>query len=75
MKNFILSYILIIYSLYFIISVKIEKPTEIDLDYITVNFDNLSQKSNLVQSFTKISNSGNITLMETFLSKLKEKKN
>ena len=74
MKNFILSYILIIYSLYFIISVKIEKPTEIDLDYITENFDNLSQKSNLVQSFTKISNSGNITLMETFLSKLKEKK-
>ena len=74
MKNFILSYILIIYSLYFIISVKIEKPTKIDLDYITENFDNLSQKSNLVQSFTKISNSGNITLMETFLSKLKEKK-
>ena len=74
MKNFILSYILIIYSLYFIISVKIEKPTEIDLDYITENFDNLSQKSNLVQSFTKISNSGNITLMETFLSKLKKKK-
>ena len=74
MKNFILSYILIIYSLYFIISVKIEKPTEIDLDYITENFDNLSQKSNLVQSFTKISNSGNITLMEIFLSKLKEKK-
>ena len=74
MKNFILSFILIIYSLYFIISVKIEKPTEIDLDYITENFDNLSQKSNLVQSFTKISNSGNITLMETFLSKLKEKK-
>ena len=74
MKNFILSYILIIYSFYFIISVKIEKPTEIDLDYITENFENLSQKSNLVQSFTKISNSGNITLMETFLSKLKEKK-
>jgi hypothetical protein len=74
MKNFILSYILIIYSFYFIISVKIEKPTEIDLDYITENFENLSQKSNLVQSFTKISNSGNITLMEIFLSKLKEKK-
>ena len=74
MKNFILSYILIIYSFYFIISVKIEKPTEIDLDYITENFENLSQKSNLVQSFTKISNSGNITLMEIFLSQLKEKK-
>ena len=74
MKNFIFSYILIIYLFYFIISVKIEKPTEIDLDHITENFENLSQKSNLVQSFTKISNSGNITLMETFLSKLKEKK-
>ena len=71
MKNFIF-YILIIYLLYSTKSSKIDKPTEIDEDYINENFDNLSK--NLVQSFTKISNSGNITLLDTFLSKLTEKK-
>ena len=71
MKNFIF-YILIIYLLYSTKSSKIDKPTEIDEDYINENFDNLSK--NLVQSFTKISNSGNITLLDTFLSKLAENK-
>ena len=71
MRNFIF-YILIIYLLYTVKSSNIDNPTEIDEDYINENFDNLS--SNLIQSFTKISNSGNITLLDTFLSKLKEKK-
>ena len=71
MKNFILPYILFINLLYFIICLD---SIEIDSDYITENFENLSKKSNLVQSFTKISKSGDINLLETFLSKLKENK-
>ena len=67
-------FLLIIYLLNLSLTVKNEIPSKIDWDYISDNFENLSKKSNLIQSFTKISNSGNITLLEDFISKLKENK-
>ena len=53
---------------------KLENKLEKDREYIFKNFENLSKKSNLVQSFIKISNLGNIILLEEFISKLKENK-
>ena len=67
-------FLLIIYLLNLSLTVKNEIPSKLDWDYISDNFENLSKKSNLIQSFTKISNSGNITLLEDFISKLKENK-
>ena len=55
-------------------SSKITNPTEIDSNYITENFNELSKKSNLIQSFTKISKSGNMTLLEDFLLLLEKNK-
>ena len=72
-KNF-LSYILIFYSINIIFSSKIKNPTEINSKYIIDNFKELSKKSNLIQSFTKISNSGNMTLLEDFLVQLDNNK-
>ena len=72
-KNF-LSYILIFYSINIIFSSKIKNPTEINSKYIIENFKELSKKSNLIQSFTKISNSGNMTLLEDFLVQLDNNK-
>ena len=74
MKNFLFLFLLITYLLISTKSSTSQNPTEIDEDYINNNFENLSKKENLIQSFTKIANSGNFTLLDTFLSKLKENK-
>ncbi len=74
MKNFVLSFLIILFSFYLISSSKITNPTEIDSNYITENFNELSKKSNLIQSFTKISKSGNMTLLEDFLLLLEKNK-
>ena len=74
MKNFLFLFLLITYLLISTKSSTSQNPIEIDEDYINNNFENLSKKENLIQSFTKIANSGNFTLLDTFLSKLKENK-
>ena len=51
-----------------------EEETGLDSNYIKQNFESLSKKANLVNSFTKIFNAGNITLLEYFLSELKQNK-
>ena len=72
MKNLNISFILLF--IYLTKSLKLENKLEKDREYIFKNFENLSKKSNLVQSFIKISNLGNIILLEEFISKLKENK-
>ena len=47
---------------------------EITSDYITENFQYLSEKNNLTNSFTKIYKTGKTFLLEKFLSLLKEHK-
>ena len=74
MKNFVLSFLITLFSIYLISSSKITNPTEIDSNYITENFNELSKKSNLIQSFSKISKSGNMTLLEDFLLLLDKSK-
>ena len=74
MKNIFIFTLIFIYSIILIQSSNTDNKIEIDSDYINDNFETLSKKSNLVHSFTTIFNSGNITLLDTFLSQLKEKK-
>ena len=47
---------------------------EITSDYITENFKQLSEKNNLINSFTKIYKTGKIHLLDNFLSLLKQNK-
>ncbi len=72
-KNFIFCFLII-----YLISLSFQENNEgenaLDSNYIKQNFESLSQKSNLVHSFTKIFNAGNITLLEYFLSELKQNK-
>ena len=73
MKKIFLFYFLIIY----LINLFFQENNEgevLDSNYIQQNFASLSKKSNLVSSFTKIFNAGNITLLEYFLSELKQNK-
>ena len=73
MEKIFLFYFLIIY----LINLSFQENNEgevLDSNYIQQNFASLSKKSNLVSSFTKIFNAGNITLLEYFLSELKQNK-
>ena len=73
MEKIFLIYFLIIY----LINLSFQENNEgevLDSNYIQQNFASLSKKSNLVSSFTKIFNAGNITLLEYFLSELKQNK-
>ena len=72
-KNFIFCF-LIIYLINLSFQENNEGENALDSNYIKQNFESLSQKSNLVHSFTKIFNAGNITLLEYFLSELKQNK-
>ena len=72
-KNFIFCF-LIIYLINLSFQENNEGENALDSNYIKKNFESLSQKSNLVHSFTKIFNAGNITLLEYFLSELKQNK-
>ena len=72
-KNFIFCF-LIIYLINLYFQENNEGENALDSNYIKQNFESLSQKSNLVHSFTKIFNAGNITLLEYFLSELKQNK-
>ena len=74
MKKNILFLVIILFSIDLTLNENKANPEEINSDYITKNFENLSKKSNLLQSFTKIANSGHLELLETFLEKLKENK-
>ena len=47
---------------------------EITLDYIKENFNTLSEKYNLINSFTKIYKTGKMDLLDNFLSLLKKHK-
>ena len=47
---------------------------EITYDYITENFNTLSEKYNLINSFTKIYKTGKMDLLDNFLSLLKKHK-
>ena len=47
---------------------------EITSDYITENFKQLSEKNNLINSFTKIYKTGKMHLLDNFLSLLKQNK-
>jgi len=72
-KNFIFCFLIIN-----LINLSFQENNEggnaLDSNYIKKNFESLSQKSNLLHSFTKIFNAGNITLLEYFLSELKQNK-
>ena len=73
MEKIFLFYFLIIY----LINLSFQENNEgevLDSNYIQQNFASLSKKPNLVSSFTKIFNAGNITLLEYFLSELKQNK-
>ena len=74
MKILIFFYFISFYSINLVFSLQNINPTQINSKYISENFEELSKKSNLFQSFTKISNSGNMTLLEDFLVELDKKK-
>ena len=74
MKKILIFCFLIIYLINLTLQEENEEATVLDLNYIKQNFESLSKKPNLVNSFTKIFNAGNITLLEYFLSELKQNK-
>ena len=74
MKKIFIFCFLIIYLINLTLQENNEEEAGLDLNYIKKNFESLSKKSNLVNSFTKIFNTGNITLLEYFLSELKQNK-
>ena len=74
MKKIFIFCFLIIYLINLTLQENNEEETGLDSNFIQKNFASLSKKSNLVNSFTKIFNTGNITLLEYFLSELKQNK-
>jgi hypothetical protein len=74
MKKIFIFCFLIIYLINLTLQENNEEEAGLDSNYIKKNFESLSKKSNLVNSFTKIFNTGNITLLEYFLSELKQNK-
>ena len=76
MKNNFLYYFLIILLINITQSKQDSRNNKIEItsDYILKNFQQLSEKNNLINSFTKIYKTGNINLLENFLSLLKEHK-
>ena len=76
MKNNFLFFFLIILLINITQSKQDSRNNKIEItsDYILKNFQQLSEKNNLINSFTKIYKTGNINLLENFLSLLKEHK-